>query len=111
LTGLGLITYALIAYPLIGYAIGHRYPMAPTFGVPCPTTIFTFGLILLSVRPRSRSVIFIPAVWSTIGLSAALQLGVVEDLGLFAAAAITVVLVLTQRRVERRGRLAVAGSR
>jgi hypothetical protein len=110
-TGLALIAYALIVYPLIGYAIGHRYPAAPTFGAPCPTTIFTFGMILLSARPRSRAVVFIPAVWSGLGLSAALQLGMLEDLGLIAAAAVTVGFVLMQRRVERRGSLAVAGSR
>ncbi|WP_414541485.1 DUF6064 family protein [Nostoc sp. CCY0012] len=28
-------------YPLIGYALGRIFPTSPTFGVPCPTTIFT----------------------------------------------------------------------
>ena len=44
--------YAAIVYPLIGVATGHRYPEIPMFGVtPCPVTIFTFGMLLLTVRP------------------------------------------------------------
>lgn len=48
--GIVLIGYALVLYPLIGYRLGHVYPASPTFGVPCPTTIFTFGILLFSVK-------------------------------------------------------------
>ena len=34
--------YALIFYPLLGYQFGHLYPRKTTFGLPCPTNIFTF---------------------------------------------------------------------
>ena len=40
------LVYPLIFYPVFGYWLGHRYPAAPTFGLPCPTTIFTFGMLL-----------------------------------------------------------------
>ena len=40
------IVYALLVYPFLGNALGHQYPLSPTFGAPCPTTIFTFGLLL-----------------------------------------------------------------
>ena len=44
-----LIGYALIIYPLIGLFGSHPNPMTPLFGVaPCPTTIFTLGLLLFS---------------------------------------------------------------
>lgn len=29
--------------------LGDGYPLSPTFGLPCPTTIFTFGIFLLAV--------------------------------------------------------------
>lgn len=106
--GFALVVYALIAYPAIGYALGHRYPASPTFGVPCPTTIFTFGMILLSAAPRSRALMFIPVCWAAISLSAALQLGVWEDLGLVVAAIVTALIVLFHRRVEPRGAVAFA---
>ena len=52
--GLALIVYAMVAYPLLGMAFGHSYPRAPMFGlVPCPTTIFTFGMLLLAARPEA----------------------------------------------------------
>ena len=41
------------------------------FGVtPCPVTIFTFGLFLLTVRRFSYWLLIIPFVWSLIGGSA-----------------------------------------
>jgi len=49
LLGLGLIAYAGVVYPLIGIAAGPGYPEMPMFGItPCPVTLFTFGLLLLS---------------------------------------------------------------
>ncbi len=80
--GLGLIVYALAAYPIIGYFAGHIYPRSPTFGVPCPTTIFTFGLLLHSTTRVPWFIVLIPLLWSLIGFSAALNLSVKEDFGL-----------------------------
>ena len=84
--GLLLIAYALVVYPLISRAIGHRYPAAPTFGVPCPTTIFTLGLFLLAAPALPRMLLVIPVAWAIVGLSAVLQLGMWEDWGLPVAA-------------------------
>jgi hypothetical protein len=94
LAGALLLAYALVAYPLLGYAAGHRYPATPTFGLPCPTTIFTLGLLLWAERPMPRALVAVPILWSALGASAALQLGVVEDLGLVAAGALSLVLTL-----------------
>lgn len=99
--GLLLVGYALIAYPIIGYALGHRYPSAPTFGVPCPTTIFTFGLMLLSPPPRLRSLVLIPAAWAAVASVAATQLGMWEDYGLVVAAVVTMIIVLAERSRPR----------
>jgi hypothetical protein len=99
--GFALIVYALVAYPLVGYALGHRYPSAPTFGVPCPTTIFTFGLMLLSPPPRLRSLIFIPGCWAVVAGVAAIRLGMWEDYGLVAAAVVATIVVLVQRSGAR----------
>lgn len=80
--GAALIVYALVLYPLLGSLAGHAYPAKPTFGLPCPTTIFTVG-VLLWARPRVPwQVLVVPALWSVIGMSAASHFGVLEDLGL-----------------------------
>ncbi len=80
--GLLLVFYALIVYPAIGFATGRVYPKSPTFGTPCPTTIFTFGILLFSVKRVPFYFLLIPLLWSLIGFSAAISLGIVEDIGL-----------------------------
>jgi hypothetical protein len=60
ITGALFILYAMIIYPLLGYAFGHVYPKAPTFGLPCPTTIFTFGLLLWTNIKVPKSILIIP---------------------------------------------------
>ena len=83
--GSALVLYALVFYPLLGYLAGHRYPETPTFGVPCPTTILTLGLLLFARSPFPRYLYFIPLLWSGVGSFAAFNLGVPQDLGLLAA--------------------------
>jgi hypothetical protein len=97
LLGWALVAFALILYPLIGYATGHRYPASPTFGLPCPTTIFTLG-VLLWARPARPWLLVVPLVWSLIGFTAALRLGVYEDSGLLVAAVATMLVVFASRR-------------
>jgi uncharacterized protein DUF6064 len=75
-----LIAYSL-AYPAIN-AIDHlSLVRIPTFGVPCPTTIFTAGVLMLAT-PRSWGLSTVPVIWSAIGGSAALVLGVHADFAL-----------------------------
>jgi hypothetical protein len=93
------IVYAMALYPLIGYLLGHGYPRSPSFGItPCPLTIFTFGLLLWSRVRVPRYVLAIPAAWSVVGTSAAVSLGIVEDLGLLVAALVGIVLLIGPSR-------------
>jgi hypothetical protein len=98
IVGIGLIIYSLIGYPILGYYYGHRYPFSPTFGLPCPTTIFTFGILLLNSKKISFPILIIPIIWSIIGFSAALNLGFVEDTGLIVASILSVLLLLFRHR-------------
>ena len=93
-TGLALIAYALVGYPWLGFMLGHRFPESPTFGLPCPTTIFTIGILLLGRPPVPRSVFAVPVAWALVGSTAAFGLGVYEDLGLLLAAAAAGVAVV-----------------
>jgi uncharacterized protein DUF6064 len=106
LVGLAFAAYALVAYPLLGMAAGHVYPRAPMFGVaPCPTTIFTFALLLLAERAVPAWLYAIPFLWSLLGVSAAAQLGIVEDYGLAVAGVVgTVMLAVGRRRAATAAR-------
>ena len=86
--------YGLIVYPVLGYWLGHRFPAAPTFGVPCPTTIFTFGMLLWTNRRVPFYVLAIPLAWSFIGFWAAISLGMIEDLGLLVAGLMGSILII-----------------
>ena len=98
-TGLALILYAMVIYPLLGALAGHPFPRGPAFGVaPCPNAIFTFGLLLLTDRPVPRWLLPIPLLWSIVGLTAATSLGMLEDLPLpFAGLLATGLLVFRDR--------------
>ena len=96
--GAGLVAFALIGYPAVAYALGQRYPAVPTFGLPCPTVIFTFGLLAWAVRPVPRSVLVIPAAWALLGTTAAAAFGVGEDYGLLPAAVLALGVILWPRK-------------
>jgi hypothetical protein len=91
--GAFFILYGMLIYPVLGYFLGHVYPHSPTFGLPCPTTIFTFGLLLWSDRPLPKYLLLIPLIWSLIGFQAATQLGVLEDIMLLIAALVATTLI------------------
>jgi hypothetical protein len=98
--GWALVGYALVVYPLLGPAMGHVYPRQPMFGVaPCPTVIFTFGLLLLTARRVPKYVLIVPFAWAvTSGISAPLNFGIFEDLGLVAAGVIGTALLIWRDR-------------
>ena len=93
-----LIAFALVGYPAFTYAFGQQYPAVPTFGLPCPTVIFTFGLLAWCVRPVPRSVLVIPAAWALLGLSPAMNLGVWEDFALLPSAVLALAVILWPRK-------------
>lgn len=97
-TGIILIVYALIIYPVLGHFLGHTYPASPTFGLPCPTTIFTFGVLLLTDKKCPLVLLIIPFVWSVLGFTAAFSFGVWEDTGLLIAGLVTLPLVMIKNR-------------
>jgi hypothetical protein len=99
--GAVLMVYALILYRATGLMIGHMYPASPTFGVPCPVTIFTFGLLLWARPAFPRVLLVIPTLWAAVGTVAALQLGMVEDYALPVAATLGWLFTPYGRSVHR----------
>ena len=96
ISGFAVIVYAMLIYPVLGTLAGHGLMTGPMFGVaPCPTTIFTVGLLLLARGGLAMRLAIIPLLWSLIGFSAALQLAIPEDFGLGLAG---LVLALVWRR-------------
>ena len=92
-SGVLLVAYALVLYPVWSWFAGHRYPDTPTFGLPCPTTIFTVGVLAFLTTPYPRSTFVVPILWCTVGAQAAILLGVPQDFGLIVAGIVGLALV------------------
>jgi hypothetical protein len=99
--GVALIVFALIVYPFWATVAGHAYPELPTFGLPCPTTIFTIGLLALSSGTGLRAVLAVPILWSLVGSQAAFLLDVKPDFGLLAAGAAAIGLFVWPARAQK----------
>jgi hypothetical protein len=97
--GVLFLLYAMIIYPILNVVFGHIYPNMPVFGVsPCPTVIFTFALLLLIQDKVPFHILIIPILWSFIGLSASINLGMAEDYGLTIAGILSLILIPLHNR-------------
>lgn len=95
--GAAFIVYAMVAYPILGLWAGHGLMKGPMFGVaPCPTVIFTIGMLLMARGPWLSLLSIIPFLWSLVGLAAAVQLGIPEDLGLAVAGLVLMAVIAAE---------------
>jgi hypothetical protein len=104
--GAVFIGYAMVLYPLLGALTGDLYPQCPVFGVtPCPTIMYTFGILLFALRRVPWALIIIPLVWSFIGLQAAILFGMQPDFALPAVGVLGTVLIILKNRMLARSLL------
>jgi Family of unknown function (DUF6064) len=93
--GAGFVVYSLL-YPFLS-SLGHGYPATPTFGVPCPTTFLTIGLLLTVRGDVPAALAIVPALWAMIGGSAAWLLDVPTDAALLGAGLLLIAIVVAER--------------
>jgi hypothetical protein len=98
-TGIIFILYALLIYPLLGYSFGRQWPYSITLGLPCPSTIFTFGILLFIKNKISYAVLILPLLWAIIGFSAAFNFSVYEDFGLVISGIIGFILLAVHNKI------------
>ena len=103
--GILFVLYAIIGYQIFGYYLGHIYPKFFAVGlVPCPTTIFTFGIFLIFNIKIPIKYFFIPLTISLGGFLAAYK-GIYEDIGLIIVGILgTILIILRNAQIERNGR-------
>jgi len=104
LIGLLFVLYAIIGYQIFGYYLGHIYPKFFAVGlVPCPTTIFTFGIFLIINKRIPIQYFVIPLIISLGGFLAAYN-GIYEDIGLIIVGILgTILLIQRNMRVKGNG--------
>jgi hypothetical protein len=100
--GILFVIYAGIGYQTVGYFLGHIYPkFFPAGLVPCPTTIFTFGIFLIINNKIALHLYVIPLIISIGGFLAAYN-GIYEDVGLILAGILgTILLIRKGSEVKR----------
>ncbi len=97
--GLFLMLYGLAGYPLVAVLAGPHWPGIPLFGVaPGPTTIFTWGLLLLAEQGPPRALLVFPVLWSLIQGGSALLMAFPADLVVPAAGLLTAILAMRKQR-------------
>jgi hypothetical protein len=92
------ILYGLAGYQVLGYFIGHRYPVffAPGL-VPCPTNVLTVGMLLLSDKKNPGHLLIIPLAWSISGFLPVSK-GILEDIGMMVFGLSGVALLMYRNR-------------
>jgi len=94
--GYFFILYGLVIYPIVGYLIEQNFSHTISIGLPCPTTILTFGFFLLCDKKFSKYLLIIPSLWAIIGLNAVLRFGIYQDAMMIIAAIIADAWLLTR---------------
>jgi hypothetical protein len=95
------ILFGLVLYPLIGFILEKSIVHTISFGLPCPTTIFTFGLLGLQLDVIKKRFLIIPFIWSFIGLFAAISMGVYQDVVMPIAALYTIIVCIKSKKVRQ----------
>lgn len=98
ITGWVFVIFAMIIYPVLSPLFGHPWPAMPSFGLPCPLTIFTFGVLLWWGGRQILWLAIIPLLWALVGTTAAFNFGVWQDITLFIAGVAGFVLLFKRRR-------------
>jgi hypothetical protein len=81
-----LILFSLLIYPLTEYLKTGSHDRILFIGLPCPTTLLTFGLFMISAPGLPKSLLPIPTVWAVISLIAVIHFGMYQDSLLLIAA-------------------------
>ena len=102
LIGILFVLYAIIGYQIFSYYLGHIYPKYFSVGlVPCPTTIFTFGILLMINKKIPIKYFIIPLMVSLGGFLAALK-GIYEDVGLVIVGILgTILMILRDSQIKK----------
>jgi len=92
--------YGMVGYPAIEYLLGRGYPQLLPFGLaPCPTTVFTLGMLLWSER-LPKYIVAIPFLYSLSGIIP-ICMGILEDIGLVVIGLIVTIMILYRDRIKK----------
>lgn len=92
------LLFGLLIYPVISYFAAGDFANTIALGLPCPTTIYTFGFFMLAGTRFPKYLLIIPTLWAIVGLSAALNFGVYQDVMILVSAIFADIALLGRKR-------------
>lgn len=96
--GYFFLVFGLIIYPIIGYFAEDSFNRIISLGLPCPTTILTFGFFMLTNNKFPKFLLIIPSLWAVVGLSAAINFGVYQDFMILISAVIADIVLIKRKK-------------
>lgn len=90
------IIFGIIVYPILIYFLEESINSIITLGLPCPSTILTFGFLMLSSK-YSKYLLIIPTLWTVIGTSAAFNFGVYPDYLMIISALLAIIYLVREK--------------
>lgn len=96
--GYFFILFGLIIYPFISYFAQGSFTGTISLGLPCPSTIFTFGFFMMADNKFSKYLLIIPSLWAIVGVGAALQFGVYQDFMMLITAIIAGIIIFKTKK-------------
>jgi hypothetical protein len=93
-----IIFYGLLLYPFIGFSQQQLADRTISLGLPCPTTIFTFGLLMLTGKRVPLFLLIIPGLWAVVGLSATINFGIFQDFILIVVAVTAIIYLINKNK-------------
>lgn len=92
------IIFGIIIYPIILYYLENSLGRTITLGLPCPSTILTFGFLMLTRSKLSKYLLIIPALWTIVGTGAAINFNVYPDYLMPVSALIAIIYLFVRKK-------------
>lgn len=95
------ILFGLIIYPVISFYLGGLVLKTISFGLPCPSTIVTFGFLMITDKKFPGYLLIIPSLWAIIGTAAAVNFGVYQDYVMIVSAFVVNIYLINFNAVKQ----------
>ncbi len=92
------LIFGIVIYPILLFFLENALETTITLGLPCPSTIFTFGFLMLTSTKLSKYLLIIPALWTIIGAGAAINFGVYPDYLMPISALIAIIYLIVRKK-------------
>jgi len=99
--GYVFMVFGLVIYPVVSFFLADSPAHTISLGLPCPTTIYTFGLLMVTTSRFPKYLLIIPILWAIIGTGAALNFGVYQDYVMLLAALIASLYLFRRKRLTQ----------